>query len=199
MQLDIFADSRDTVLRNGVIDAFLRGDFRLARAAMASLAAEYPEDCLLPPAAVLLEVEKLPLPRETTERQSLVLLIDRCDQEIVVAAATVLGQNATAWMRKQVWSQLANASAELPFDPDYPDAFVAPLWLRAARGLAPTPTSSGSPLGGASRFHCGGRSSLPFEAGISIQRSRGFSNWHGWLQACSRNSLIVSRTPFLGE
>jgi hypothetical protein len=43
-QLDIFADSRDVVLRNGVFDQLQRRDGAAARAALEELAAGYPDD-----------------------------------------------------------------------------------------------------------------------------------------------------------
>ncbi len=43
-QLDIFADSRDVELRNGVLDQLQCRDGAAARAPLEELAAEYPDD-----------------------------------------------------------------------------------------------------------------------------------------------------------
>ena len=52
-QLDIFADSRDVVLRNDVVEQLQRRHAVDARAALTQLASEYPDDSALPAMTVL--------------------------------------------------------------------------------------------------------------------------------------------------
>ena len=60
-QLDIFADSRDVMLRNDVLSQLLRRDGAAARAALDQLAAEYPDDGGFPAMSVLTrELERAP-------------------------------------------------------------------------------------------------------------------------------------------
>lgn len=129
MQLDIFADSRDTILRNQVGASCLALDFQGVRTAMAALAAEYPADALLSQAAALLAVEDLP--RKVNERATLEELLGRCERDVASAAGVVLGSRGAGWMQTHVWSVLAGAATGLPFDADHPDACAANLWLRA--------------------------------------------------------------------
>jgi hypothetical protein len=54
MQLDIFADSRDVMLRNDVLDALARRHIADSRQAWQRLADEYPGDDTLPALATLI-------------------------------------------------------------------------------------------------------------------------------------------------
>ena len=60
-QLDIFADSRDVMLRNDVLERLQRRDARAARTALEMLVAEYPDDGALAAMSVLVgELERAP-------------------------------------------------------------------------------------------------------------------------------------------
>jgi|GEM_PF-3592500 len=52
-QLDIFADSRDVVLRNDVVEHLQRRHAGDARASLTQLASEYPDDSAMPTMTVL--------------------------------------------------------------------------------------------------------------------------------------------------
>ena len=52
-QLDIFADSRDVMLRNDVLEQLQRRNATAARTALDRLAGEYPDDGVLPAMTVL--------------------------------------------------------------------------------------------------------------------------------------------------
>ena len=59
MQLDIFVDSRDVMLRNDVLDALQRRHASSARQAWQRMADEYPEDDTLIALAMLVgEIER---------------------------------------------------------------------------------------------------------------------------------------------
>ena len=65
-QLDIFADSRDVMLRNAVLEPLERRDAAFARTALEGLAAEYPDDGALSAMTVLVgELERAPTERGT--------------------------------------------------------------------------------------------------------------------------------------
>ncbi len=55
MQLDIFENSRDVMLRNDVLQALALHDGAQARAVWETLHQEYPEDLSLPPLLQLIE------------------------------------------------------------------------------------------------------------------------------------------------
>jgi hypothetical protein len=63
-QLDIFADSRDVMLRNDVLEALQRRVVVSARTAVKRLASEYPDDGALPAMSMLVRE----LDRRATER-----------------------------------------------------------------------------------------------------------------------------------
>ncbi|MCL4722834.1 MAG: hypothetical protein KJZ90_00965 [Rhodocyclaceae bacterium] len=130
MQLDIFADSRDVMLRNGIAEAFWAADFDLAGERTKALAVEFPGDWLLPPASVLQEVGGL-IPQRVKTHAAAAALVERCDKEIARAAGMVLGPKGEEWMRHRVWARLADATVDLPFDSRWPTAFPADIWLRA--------------------------------------------------------------------
>lgn len=130
MQLDIFADSRDVMLRNGIAEAFWSADFGLAGERIKALAAEFPDDWLLSPARTLQEADSL-IPQRIESHTAAAALVEHCDKDIARAAGMVLGPKGEEWMRSQVWACLAGATADLPFDPYCPTAFSADIWLRA--------------------------------------------------------------------
>lgn len=129
-QLDLFADGHGTLLRNNVVNAILRCNFTAARAAIKDLSAAMPSEPLSGRAEILLQVEGFP--GKVDDHGHLARLMDQCDDGIVPSAVSALGQAAgKEWLGSQVWSRLASAAAELPFNPDYPEACSAALWLRA--------------------------------------------------------------------
>lgn len=129
-QLDLFADGHGTLLRNNVVTAILRCDFAAARTAIKDLSNAMPSEPLSGRAEILLQVEGFP--GKVNDHSRLAALMAQCDDEIAPAAVLALGQAAgKKWLGSQVWSRLASAAAELPFNPDHPEACSAALWLRA--------------------------------------------------------------------
>lgn len=135
-QLDIFADSRDVVLRNGVLDQLQRRDGAAARAALEQLAAEYPGDGALAAMTVLVgELEHAPT---ASFADHAALAVARCmlEEEVVPAARRVLSaQTVHAWLAP-CWRSLARRATTLPYLAADADSHAAPLWLRAGDGAA---------------------------------------------------------------
>lgn len=132
-QLDLFTDGHGTQLRNNVVNAILNCEFAAARTAVKELVTAIPTEPLAGRAEILLQVEQFP--GKIDDHGSLAALIERCDDEIVAAAGAALGQEARGWLCRHVWSTLAKTAAELSFNPDYPEAYAAALWLRSGEWI----------------------------------------------------------------
>jgi len=130
MQLDLFAHSRDVSLRNDLATALLTRDAAAGRRGWAALAAEYPDDRLLAPAAVLLEALERPSPR-LTDAAAAARAVEDAETRIARAAAGVFDAREAARWLVPVWRSLALAAGELPYDPTLPAAHAATMWLRA--------------------------------------------------------------------
>ena len=133
-QLDIFADSRDVMLRNDLAAAVERRDAAAGRRALDELAEGYPADHLLAPARALMAtlagheqgVAALPL-----DADSLAAARQHLSAHIVPAAEAVLGRRTGhAWLAP-LWRDLAERAAHLPWSGASPDLHAAPLWLAA--------------------------------------------------------------------
>jgi hypothetical protein len=137
-QLDIFADSRDVGLRNEVVEHLQRRHAVDARASLAQLASEYPDDSALPAIAVLVrELENsstLPL----TDHMELTAVRRRVEDDVIPAAQRVLpAQDVHAWSTP-CWRSLAQRAAPLVFCGIHTESHAAPLWLRAGDCAAAT-------------------------------------------------------------
>ncbi len=131
MQLDIFNDSRDVMLRNDAVQALQRRDAPGARAAWRALAAHAPDDEALAPMTVLLGVMEQPVPTGFTSHAALSEARHDLEQRIAPAARRLLGEReAGAWLLP-LWRQAAGLAASLPFSSERPDDHAACLWLRA--------------------------------------------------------------------
>lgn len=131
-QLDLFADSRDVILRNETIEALRAEDWSAAYPAWGKLRAEYPNDACLEPMKVLLDALTSPLRTGLSDskgeaEEALV----RMEQDIVPAARRVFGAEAAASWLDAFWRALALAVAGLPYQPNSPQLYAAALWLRA--------------------------------------------------------------------
>ncbi|SAL76254.1 hypothetical protein AWB66_05370 [Caballeronia telluris] len=137
-QLDIFADSRDVVLRNDVVEQLQRRHAGGARASLTQLASEYPADSALPAMTVLVrELENessLPLADHT----ELTAVRRHLEDEVTPAAQRVMpAQDAHAWSTP-CWRSLAERAAPLVFCRSHTESHAAPLWLRAGDWAAAT-------------------------------------------------------------
>ncbi len=135
MQLDIFNDSRDVMLRNDVIAAIEARQAQSARLALSRLEKEYPQDRHLPPLEVLVRALESPAGRFA---QADAALAARAHLETILGpAASVLMApvQARRWIAQE-WRILAQAAAGLAYDGAAEAAHAAPFWLHAGDWLA---------------------------------------------------------------
>ncbi len=131
MQLDLFADSRDVMLRNDVLDALHRRDAAGARRAWERLVEVYPADDAVPALATLIAALEDTSMTRLTGHQALAAVRRVLADEIVPAARRLLGeQTARSWIAP-CWRALAQRAVALPFHADYGDDHAAPMWLLA--------------------------------------------------------------------
>ena len=143
-QLDIFADSRDVVLRNGLLDQLQCRDGAAARTALAELAAGYPDDGALSAMRMLTrELERAPA-TPFADHAALAIAHRHLEEEVIPAARRVLpAQAVCAWLAP-CWSLLAQRAAALAFRGDdaathaasHAERHAAPLWLHAGEWAA---------------------------------------------------------------
>lgn len=130
MQLDLFADGRDVVLRNAAISALLARDEAVARRSLAALAGERPDDALLPSLACLLEAMSKPQPLLRTHELA-AAAIDELDGSITPMAVKALPRLAVHDWLVPLWRALAQAMADLPYRAAEKPVHAAVAWLRA--------------------------------------------------------------------
>jgi hypothetical protein len=131
-QLDIFADSRDVMLRNDVLERLQRRDARAARTALEMLVAEYPDDGALAAMSVLVgELERAPTAPPFADHVALATDRRHLEDEVVPAARRVLpAQEVHAWLTP-CWRALARRAVSLAFRGNHADSHAVPLWLLA--------------------------------------------------------------------
>jgi hypothetical protein len=130
-QLDIFAHSRDVMLRNDTLQALQQRDAGRAHAAIGALAAEAAADPLLPAlrrlAHALEGIDEAPF----ADHDALAAARQHLESELATAARSAFGDlGAAAWLRPQR-RLLAQRSATLPFVAARADDHAAPRWLAA--------------------------------------------------------------------
>jgi hypothetical protein len=131
MQLDIFADSRDVMLRNDVLDALLERNASAARLAWRKLHDDYPDDETLAALDGLIgELGENAAP-PFADHQAMNACCRRLETEIEPAARRLFGEaKAHAWLAP-CWRARARRAAALPFCADASDHHAVALWLRA--------------------------------------------------------------------
>lgn len=128
MQFDLFEHSGQVALRNAVVAAVKRCDAAGGKAAVAALAAAYTADPLLPDMETLCQrIASAPLPSGLTSAGAAMALQD-VEARLEPAARQVLGAAADAWLAR-FWLELAQAVADLPFDPRAERLHAAPLFM----------------------------------------------------------------------
>ena len=131
-QLDIFAHSRDVMLRNDVLHALERRDAAAAGAAWRVLADAYPADPDLAPLDLLARTLAQPCDAPLPDHDALVHERHRLTHDLASAAQRALGTaGAEPWLRP-MWQALARRCAALPFQTSRPDDHATALWLRGA-------------------------------------------------------------------
>jgi hypothetical protein len=135
-QLDIFADSRDVMLRNDVLEQLQRRDSLAARSALERLASEYPDDGALSSMTVVVgELERAPT-APFADHAALTLARHHLEDDVVPAVRRVLpAQTVQAWLAP-CWRALAQRAEPLLFHAADADSHAAPLWLLARDGAA---------------------------------------------------------------
>lgn len=133
-QLDIFADSRDVVLRNDLAQALLDGDCDRAQAIADTLAAEFGSDPALAPGRELLAHLRWRQASAGAPRLDLdALQAARAHLAgaLTTAATAALGAgDAPRWLTAQ-WLGLAGQAAHVAWDPAQAEVHPAALYLRA--------------------------------------------------------------------
>jgi len=131
MQLDIFEHSRDTMLRNDVLGALVRGNVAAAQAAWQQLADECPLDTGLHPLTVLISALQRRTSAAFADHDAASDARLRLLDETQPAAWSLFGQGeGDAWLLP-LWREVAQRAASLAFRADRNDDHAAPLWLRA--------------------------------------------------------------------
>ena len=127
MQLDIFADSRDVMLRNDVLSALQRYDARETQQTLRRLSEEYPDDDGVPPLTVL--AGALDLRSTTSFSNHQVAAEARCAlvEKTTPAALRMLSEHAGSRWLLPLWRELAQRATSLPFRADSIDTHAAAL------------------------------------------------------------------------
>jgi hypothetical protein len=131
MQLDLFADSRDVMLRNDVLEAVRRLHAADAREAWQRLQDAYPADDTVPVLAVLITALEDASTAHFSDHAGLGVARRVLVDEIAPAARRLFGELAAGAWLVPCWRALAQRAAALPFDADDSDHHAAPLWLQA--------------------------------------------------------------------
>jgi hypothetical protein len=139
-QLDIFADSRDVMLRNDVLEALQRRDRVSARTALERLASDYPDDRALPAITVLVGELEGGSTAPFADHETLASARRHLEDEVTPAARRVLPASTMQSWLAPCWRALARRAEALPFraaDAGHHAAnHAAPLWLLAGDGAA---------------------------------------------------------------
>jgi hypothetical protein len=131
MQLDIFADSRDVMLRNDVLDALHRRDAGQAREAWRKLESEFPDDDTLTGLTTLIDALENDVAAPFTDHLAAGAACSHLETEVEPAARRLLGDPAgRAWLAT-CWQAAARQAAALPFRANASEHHAAHLWLRA--------------------------------------------------------------------
>ena len=130
-QLDIFADSRDVMLRNDVSECLQQRYTASARSALEALAGECPDDDELPALRVLVHALEAESVARFTDHAALAVARRALANEVVPAAVRVLPRHAVQPWVASLWRSLALRAAALPFSAAADDCHAAPLWLKA--------------------------------------------------------------------
>ncbi len=133
MQLDIFADNRDVMLRNDVLEAVQRYDAQLASHTLAALTKAYSDDQSLPRLQVLVDALVRRASEPLIDCEAVSEMHRQYLAEVEPAAMSFLGnRKGHEWMAR-LWSAVGDRALKLPFRADKPDAHAAPLYLLAGR------------------------------------------------------------------
>lgn len=131
-QLDLFADSRDVMLRNDAIDAVLRRDPVAASSAREALVLEDPQHPVLSALDVSIVTLNDPLAEPFGRHQAAAGAVRQLREVLAPAAQALLGAAAADWLHP-AWGELARRAAPLPYAAEHVEVHAAALWLQAHR------------------------------------------------------------------
>jgi hypothetical protein len=131
MQLDIFDDSRDVMLRNDVLSALQQYDAPAACTAVQILASEYPNDGNLADLGMLASVLDGRSSARVSDHDAAMRAYRLLTDDVQPCARRLFGERAGAAWLVPLWRELAQRVAALPFSASQPDAHAAPLYLLA--------------------------------------------------------------------
>lgn len=120
-QLDLFEDGRDVMLRNDVLTALEQRNADAGREALQRLAAEYPDDALVPTLETLVCVLEGPVHEHFATHTA---LRDTCEawcSPWVPAARRAFGDAAGMAWCLPLWRAVARAASQLPFRREIPN------------------------------------------------------------------------------
>lgn len=130
-QLDIFADSRDVILRNDVLEHLQRRAAGAAQTALRLLADEFPDDGALSAMTVLTGELEHESTAPLTDPAALSIARRHLEDVVTPAARRVLPeQRVHAWLAPS-WRTLAQRATGLVYCGADPEHHAAPLWLLA--------------------------------------------------------------------
>lgn len=130
MQLDLFSHSRDVMLRNDLIDALKSRHTDACEQAFKALAAEYPDDVTLAPAAHLIASLATEF-RPFASHEAATRIITVVEHETQTHAVAVLGvAQALQWLRP-IRQAIARAAEHLAYRADLAETHSGNLYLRS--------------------------------------------------------------------
>lgn len=136
MQLDIFDDSRDVMLRNDVLSAMQHHDAVVARNALQVLTHEYPDDAALMALDTLVTALEARCNRPFESHDAALDARETLLSRVHPSACDQMGERrAIVWLAP-FWNELAQRAARLPFRTGQPDAHAAALYLHAGNWQA---------------------------------------------------------------
>jgi hypothetical protein len=131
MQLDIFNDSRDVMLRNDVLSALQQYDAAGARRALHALENEYPEDEALVQLGLIADALEARSTAPFERHQAVLDARHLLSQDLQPAVSRLFPRADSARWLAPLWAELAGRAAVLPFRADQADAHSASLFLLA--------------------------------------------------------------------
>lgn len=136
MQLDIFDDSRDVMLRNDVLSTLQRYDSAGARHALRILQHEYPDDEARGALEILVNALEMRSGAAFSTYSDATAARETLWASVRPAALRLMGERAAFNWLAPLWDELARRGAGLPFHAAHADAHAAPLHLHAANWKA---------------------------------------------------------------
>lgn len=138
MQLDLFEHSRAVMLRNDAILALEHRDAAAASSATQVLAAEYPDDKLIPDLNALITAIEGADQGEIGSHMALREARQGMPDVVQPSAIRVFGSVAGMDWLRPTWKDLAQRATRLPFKSDCEQEHSVPLWLNAGDWAAAT-------------------------------------------------------------